>query len=182
MTGGVIVFFILALVVIITIAKTALVVPQPNFFGALEDPHALTDWAHARGALVIAEIALAIVLLTGAGLMLQSFAKLTAVEPGFDTTRVMTFSVALPPAPYRGRAQAFFDQLNDRLAALCAKYPTRFAGLASFAPHSPKRAAREMDPRVSGSSHSPSPMKAHTRAALVSSILRWWRYLLKRAW
>jgi glycine dehydrogenase subunit 1 len=31
----------------------ALVVPQPNFFGALEDPHALTDWAHARGALVI---------------------------------------------------------------------------------------------------------------------------------
>ena len=34
---------------------------------------------------------------------------------------------------------------NDRLAALCKKYPTRFAGLASFAPHSPKRAAREME-------------------------------------
>ena len=31
----------------------ALVVPQPNFFGALEDVHALTDWAHARGAVVI---------------------------------------------------------------------------------------------------------------------------------
>jgi len=37
---------------------------------------------------------------------------------------------------------------NDRLAALCHKYPTRFAGLASFAPHSPKRAAREMERAV----------------------------------
>jgi len=34
-------------------AFTALVVPQPNFFGALEDVDALTDWAHAKGALVI---------------------------------------------------------------------------------------------------------------------------------
>jgi 2,3-dihydroxybenzoate decarboxylase/5-carboxyvanillate decarboxylase len=37
---------------------------------------------------------------------------------------------------------------NDRLAALCKKYPTRFAGLASFAPHSPKRAAKEMERAV----------------------------------
>jgi 5-carboxyvanillate decarboxylase len=34
---------------------------------------------------------------------------------------------------------------NDRLAEICRKYPTRFAGLASFAPHSPKRAAKEID-------------------------------------
>jgi 2,3-dihydroxybenzoate decarboxylase/5-carboxyvanillate decarboxylase len=34
---------------------------------------------------------------------------------------------------------------NDRLAALCMNYPKRFAGLASFAPHSPKRAAKEME-------------------------------------
>jgi putative ABC transport system permease protein len=79
--------------------------------------------ARARGALVVAEIALAIVLLT--------VAKLTAVEPGFDTTRVMTFSVALPPAPYRGRAQAFFDQLNDQLAALPF---VSAAGAVSFLP------------------------------------------------
>jgi len=37
---------------------------------------------------------------------------------------------------------------NDRLAELTRKYPTRFAGLASFAPHSPKRAAREMERAV----------------------------------
>ena len=34
---------------------------------------------------------------------------------------------------------------NDRLAEICRKHPTRFAGLASFAPHSPKRAAKEME-------------------------------------
>src|SRR5690242_13221965 len=33
---------------------------------------------------------------------------------------------------------------NDRLAEICRKHPTRFAGLASFAPHSPKRAAKEV--------------------------------------
>src|SRR5271163_4198201 len=33
---------------------------------------------------------------------------------------------------------------NDRLAEICRKYPTRFAGLASFAPQSPRRAAKEM--------------------------------------
>lgn len=37
---------------------------------------------------------------------------------------------------------------NDRLAELCRKYPSRFAGLASFAPHSPKRAAQEMERAV----------------------------------
>jgi 5-carboxyvanillate decarboxylase len=34
---------------------------------------------------------------------------------------------------------------NDRMADICAKYPSRFAGLASFAPHAPKRAAKEID-------------------------------------
>ena len=56
--------------------------------------------ARARGVLVVAEIALAIVLLTGAGLMLRSFARLAAVDPGFATTSVATFSVSLPPARY----------------------------------------------------------------------------------
>ncbi|AKH44230.1 2,3-dihydroxybenzoate decarboxylase/5-carboxyvanillate decarboxylase [Altererythrobacter atlanticus] len=38
---------------------------------------------------------------------------------------------------------------NDRMAEICAKYPKRFAGLASFAPHSPKRAAKEIDRAMS---------------------------------
>ena len=46
----------------------------------------------------------------------------------------------------------------------------------------PDRPAREMAPRVSGSSHSPSPRKLNTRLSDVSSIRRFWTYLLKRAW
>ena len=46
----------------------------------------------------------------------------------------------------------------------------------------PSRAASEIEPSVSGSSHSPSPRKHHTRDSVVSSIWRLCRYLLKRAW
>jgi len=87
--------------------------------------------ARARGMLVVAEIALAIVLLTGAGLMLRSFARLTAVDPGFDAARVMTFSVSLPPARYAGKSTQFFDRLIEQLRAL----PTvTAAGAVSFLP------------------------------------------------
>src|SRR5262245_53080613 len=47
----------------------------------------------ARSALVIAEVALALVLLAGAGLMIKSFMLLTRVEPGFNTSNVLTFEV-----------------------------------------------------------------------------------------
>ncbi len=46
-----------------------------------------------RSALVIAEVALALVLLTGAGLMIKSFLQLQQVEPGFNTTNVLTFEI-----------------------------------------------------------------------------------------
>src|SRR5262249_14513135 len=47
----------------------------------------------ARSALVIVEVALALVLLAGAGLMIKSFLLLTRVEPGFNTSNVLTFEV-----------------------------------------------------------------------------------------
>ncbi len=54
----------------------------------------------ARHALVAAQMALAVVLLTGAGLMARSFARLRAVPAGFDAANVSTFRVALPQATY----------------------------------------------------------------------------------
>ena len=87
--------------------------------------------SRARSMLVVAEIALAIVLLTGAGLMLRSFARLMSVEPGFETSRVMTFSVSLPPARYAGKATQFFDQLIDGLRALPS---VTAVGAVSFLP------------------------------------------------
>lgn len=73
-----------------------------------------------RSALVIAEIALAIVLLIGSGLLIRSFIKLLEVKPGFATENVIAFGVALPNATY-GDAQrraAFYQQLEARLKAL----------------------------------------------------------------
>ena len=76
--------------------------------------------AGLRSTLVVSEIALALMLLIGSGLMLKSFRKWVAVDPGFDPERVLTFAVSLPQAKYSdGKQQvAFFDRLRTELAAL----------------------------------------------------------------
>jgi predicted permease len=73
-----------------------------------------------RAGLVVAEIALALVLLTGAGLMLQSFVRLRAVDPGFHPRNVMTLTVDLPESTYSTseKMQAFHTAVLDRLRAL----------------------------------------------------------------
>jgi putative ABC transport system permease protein len=76
--------------------------------------------ARARGALVVAEMALAVTLLAGAGLLLRSFVKLQAVDPGFHTQQALTFELSLPDVRYRADDAriAFFDELLPRLRAL----------------------------------------------------------------
>jgi putative ABC transport system permease protein len=72
-----------------------------------------------RDALVIAQMALAIVLLVGAGLMLRSFSHLMRVDPGVDVEKVLVGQVLVPSARYPepvARAQ-FYDRLTDALAA-----------------------------------------------------------------
>jgi DNA primase len=58
-----------------------------------------------RSALVVAEISFALVLLTGAGLMLKSFLRILAVDPGFRSENVLTTTVNLPDSVYRTSAQ-----------------------------------------------------------------------------
>ena len=53
-----------------------------------------------RRALVVTTVAVALTLLTGAGLLMRSFAKLLAVDPGFRPERLLTFNVSLPPVRY----------------------------------------------------------------------------------
>ena len=57
----------------------------------------------ARGGLVVAELALAVLLLIGAGLLVRSFSRLMAVDPGFHPDRVLTFGVSAPPSKYADR-------------------------------------------------------------------------------
>jgi len=76
-----------------------------------------------RSLLVVAEVAMALVLLIGAGLLMKSFVRLLDVKPGFNPANVLTFEIQLPnlpPSRYeRNEAQtAFFQQLMTRLQAL----------------------------------------------------------------
>ncbi len=72
-----------------------------------------------RAALVVGEVALALVLLAGAGLLIRSFARLNSVSPGFDPKGVLTASITLPPAKYPAPPQRviFYRQLMERLSA-----------------------------------------------------------------
>jgi putative ABC transport system permease protein len=76
--------------------------------------------ARVRSAFVVVEMALALVLLVGAGLLLRSFVTLLRVDPGFDPARTMTVKVAIPQSKYQDAAQqqAFFNQLFERIDAL----------------------------------------------------------------
>jgi putative ABC transport system permease protein len=72
-----------------------------------------------RGALVVAEMALAVLLLTGAGLLIRSFAHLQGVDPGFRTNSALTMRLSLPDRGYDTdeKRAAFFDTLLDRIQA-----------------------------------------------------------------
>lgn len=74
----------------------------------------------ARNVLVVGQVALALMLLVGSGLMVRSFQQLRSVDPGFDAAGVMTFRLSPPPSKYEnGEATArFYDQLLERLEAI----------------------------------------------------------------
>ncbi len=74
----------------------------------------------SRDVLVIAEIALALVLATGAALLIKSFQRLTSVDPGFQTENRLTFTLSLPSAQYTEphRIAGFYRDLMHGMEAL----------------------------------------------------------------
>jgi putative ABC transport system permease protein len=72
-----------------------------------------------RSVLVFADVALALLLLTGAGLMMKSFVRLLEVNPGFDPSHTLTLTLSLwGPKSADELAIAFFDQVLERVQAL----------------------------------------------------------------
>ena len=73
-----------------------------------------------RSGLVVAEMALAVVLLAGAGLLVRSFMRLAAVDPGFGVESALTFELSLPASRYAEDARRiqFFDELMSRVRSI----------------------------------------------------------------
>ena len=72
-----------------------------------------------QGALVVSEVALSLVLLAGAGLLLDSFVRLRAVDPGFRSAHVMAVNLSFPVNPAsRGKLVSQYRDLMDRVRAL----------------------------------------------------------------
>ena len=88
-----------------------------------------------RNALVIGEVALALVLLTGAGLLLKSFVRLGNVDPGFNPKQVLTAEISLPALRYPDSPEQakFFAELERRVGALPG---VRHQGLTTILPMS----------------------------------------------
>jgi len=72
-----------------------------------------------RAVLVVAQVALALVLLVGSGLLVRTFSRLQQVDLGFDSRNVLTAQIVLPAVRYADgeRQLAFFNSLRERLAA-----------------------------------------------------------------
>jgi putative ABC transport system permease protein len=86
-----------------------------------------------RGVLVVAEVALALVLLVSAGLLIKSFARLQKIDRGFNSDNVLTMVLRLPGAKYKEDQQlvAFFRQTTERIRALPG---VRAVGMVNFLP------------------------------------------------
>src|ERR1041385_4118951 len=89
-----------------------------------------------RRAFVVAEVALALVLLISAGLLVRSFSKVLDVKPGFEAHNVLTLRMSLPAAQYNNatKVAAFYDNVLARVSALPG---VQHAGAAFQTPFTP---------------------------------------------
>ena len=85
-----------------------------------ESGRGVTGGGRLRGFMIVSEVALAMILLSGAGLLMRSFANLEKVDPGFRPQHLLSMALPLAPERYpKPVAQAaFFDQVRDRVSTL----------------------------------------------------------------
>jgi len=100
--------------------------------------------ARTRSMLVVVQVALAVVLLSAAGLMLMSVAKLSRVSPGFDADRVLTFRLAMTGSNYAS-ASARTTLVSDLLQRLTSAPGVRDAAVTSTIPFGGTRGANGVE-------------------------------------
>jgi putative ABC transport system permease protein len=87
-----------------------------------------------RNGLVIVEVALALVLLIGAGLLIKSFARLQEIRPGFEPRSLLTMMLSLPSKKYTGRKSSdFFNQLQEKVESVPGVERAAFSNGLPFA-------------------------------------------------
>ena len=101
----------------------ALQATRPNLAGCMkEEGRGASSGGKqkVRGALVVTEVALAFVLLTGAGLLIRSFFQMQQVDTGFDSTHVLTAGLPIPDKRFPDPAQlnAYLRQVVSNVEAL----------------------------------------------------------------
>jgi putative ABC transport system permease protein len=118
---------VLIFTVLVSLATGILFGLAPAFHSAGASPAALKEGRRAsggthriRGALVVAELALSLVLLAGSGLLIRSFLRLQEVDAGFRTEGVLTMRISLPESNYPKPEQtrAFYHELLDGVRRL----------------------------------------------------------------
>ena len=131
----------------------------------------------ARAALVVAQVALSMVLLVGAGLLIHSLVRMRQVNAGFDPHHLLTMNIALPPARYSRRAQMveFYDQVVKHLSGMPG---VRSAAIASALPVRPVRFSPVL---VEGQPAVPMPARPVLAIQMVSpAYFRTLRVALRR--
>jgi putative ABC transport system permease protein len=105
--------------------NTALKEGGRNLGGAARSP--------LRTALVVSEVAMSVVLLAGAGLLIRSVARLSAVDPGFNSDKLLTLDMTLPSARYSEPASQarFYNRLVEKIEELPS---VESAGFVSILP------------------------------------------------
>jgi putative ABC transport system permease protein len=114
----------------------ALQISKPNLAGWLREGRSSGDSASRnrfRGALVVAEVALTLVLLVCAGLLIRTVVQLRSVDVGFNANNVLTMNIGLPNAKYPKPENivAFFKEATDRISTLPG---VKAAGITSVLP------------------------------------------------
>ncbi|HET9372956.1 MAG TPA: ABC transporter permease [Vicinamibacterales bacterium] len=126
-----------------------------------------------RGALVVAEVTLAVVLVAGAGLLIRSLGNLMSVDPGFHREQLATFRVVLPALSYDPtRRVEFFGRLEDSLR--------RVPGVSQVAAMNGLPPSRRLDANDTDFEHIPNATAGTQGSGLPVENVDYWQTVTQR--